>query len=125
MLVKKHLETIINADGSRDHQSLKGEYNKTKKKSNIFYYTVGTLRGSDYKHPAKFPEELAQDHILSWSNKGDIVFDPMCGSGTTCKMAVKNERNYIGIDISEEYVEIARRRIADYTAQLRLPFEVL
>ncbi len=101
---KKASRTIINADGSRDHQSLKGEYNKTKKKSNIFYYTVGTLRGSDYKHPAKFPEELAQDHILSWSNKGDIVFDPMCGSGTTCKMAYLNKRNFIGVDISEEYI---------------------
>ena len=78
-----------------------------------------------YKHPAMFPEQLAEDHIISWSSPGDMVFDPMCGSGTTCKMAVKNERNYIGIDISEEYVEIARRRIADYTAQLRLPFEVL
>jgi DNA modification methylase len=98
-------------------------------RGNVWQYSPGYNKSTKnkyaYKHPAVFPEQLAQDHILSWSNVGDLVFDPMCGSGTTCKMAVKNERNYIGIDISEEYVEIARRRIADYTAQLRLPFEVL
>lgn len=62
-------------------------------------------------HPAPFPERLAQDHILSWSNPGDIVFDPFVGSGTTPKMAMLNNRNYIGAEISEEYVEIARKRI--------------
>ena len=65
------------------------------------------------EHPAPFPEQLAQDHILSWSNPGDIVLDPMCGSGTTCKMAKLNGRDYIGIDIAEEYVELARRRVAE------------
>jgi DNA modification methylase len=64
-------------------------------------------------HPAVFPEQLAQDHILSWSNVGDLVFDPMCGSGTTCKMAKLNGRSYIGIDIAEEYVELARRRVEE------------
>ena len=57
-----------------------------------------------HEHPAIFPESLAQDHILSWSNVGDLVFDPMCGSGTTCKMAYLNKRNFIGVDISEEYI---------------------
>lgn len=61
--------------------------------------------------PAIFPEQLASDHIISWSNEGDIVLDPMCGSGTTCKMAKKSGRKYLGIDISEEYCEIARKRI--------------
>ncbi|NLI61465.1 MAG: site-specific DNA-methyltransferase [Clostridiales bacterium] len=64
-----------------------------------------------YEHPAIFPEQLAEDHILSWSNPGDIVLDPMCGSGTTCKMAALNDRDYIGIDISEEYCELSRWRI--------------
>ncbi|NQU99313.1 MAG: site-specific DNA-methyltransferase [Parcubacteria group bacterium] len=63
------------------------------------------------KHPAPFPEQLANDHIISWSNKGDIVLDPMCGSGTTCKMAKVNGREYMGIDVSGEYIEIARNRI--------------
>jgi len=62
-------------------------------------------------HPAVFPEQLAKDHILSWSNEGDTVLDPMCGSGTTLKMAKLLDRNYIGIDISEEYCDIARNRV--------------
>lgn len=62
-------------------------------------------------HPAVFPEELARDNILSWSSKGDTVLDPMCGSGTTLKMAMLEDRNYIGIDISAEYCELSRKRI--------------
>ena len=73
-----------------------------------------------FKHPAIFPEHLAEDHILSWSNKNDIVFDPMCGSGTTCKMAYLNQRNYIGCDISQEYVEIAKKRIENTNIQIRM-----
>ena len=64
-----------------------------------------------FQHPAIFPEQLAADHIISWSNPGDIVLDPMCGSGTTCKMALKLGRRFIGIDIAEEYCEIARKRV--------------
>ena len=82
--------------------------NKFKIKNNIFNYIVG---GKKDGHPAPFPEQLAQDHILSWSNKGDIVLDPMNGSGTTTKMAQKLGRDYIGIDVSEEYCEIARQRL--------------
>jgi len=57
-----------------------------------------------YPHPAPFPEQLANDHIITWSNEGDIILDPMCGSGTVAKMAFLNKRNFIGIDISEEYI---------------------
>ena len=67
-----------------------------------------------FKHPAVFPEQLALDHILSWSNEGDIVLDPMCGSGTTCKMAFLNNRNFIGVDISQEYIQIATKRLQQY-----------
>jgi len=67
------------------------------------------------KHPAPFPETLAADHIISWSNEGDLVLDPMCGSGTTCKMAWLNKRNFIGIDISEEYInDICKPRLKMY-----------
>lgn len=65
--------------------------------------------------PAPFPEQLAEDHILSWSNPGDTVLDPFLGSGTTGKMAVKNGRNFIGIEISEEYLQIAHERISSIT----------
>jgi DNA modification methylase len=83
---------------------------------NIWNYTVGkgnvTKDKIAYKHPAIFPERLAHDHIVSWSNEGDLVLDPFCGSGTTCKMAKQLHRDYIGIDISEEYLEITRKRLA-------------
>ena len=62
-------------------------------------------------HPAVFPEQLAQDHILSWSQPDDIVLDPFAGSGTTAKMALVNNRHYIGFEISKEYCELAQNRI--------------
>jgi len=68
-------------------------------------------------HPAPFPEKLAEDHIKSWSNEGDIVLDPMAGSGTTLKMAKKNNRNYIGIEISPEYIDIINKRLNESTSQ--------
>ncbi len=65
-----------------------------------------------YEHPAIFPEELARKHIYTWSNEGDLIYDPFMGSGTTAKMAILNKRNYIGSEISEDYCEIARKRIS-------------
>ena len=93
------------------------ELKKEKTKTNIWKYAVG-LGGTTsdkiaFKHPATFPEKLAQDHILSWSNEGDLVFDPMCGSGTTCKMAFLSNRKYLGVDISEEYIHIAKTRLKE------------
>ena len=89
--------------------------NKEKTKTNIWEYAVGlggTTRDRDaFQHPAMFPEQLALDHILTWSNDNDLVFDPMCGSGTTLKMAKKAGRDYLGVDISREYVELARERL--------------
>ncbi len=86
---------------------------------NIWRYANGKGFGQkdeiSYRHPATFPEQLAQDHILSWSNEGDVVLDPMCGSGTTCKMAWLNNRKFIGIDISEEYInDICKPRLKMY-----------
>jgi site-specific DNA-methyltransferase (adenine-specific) len=58
-----------------------------------------------------FPEQIAKDHILSWSNEGDLIFDPFMGSGTTAKMAKLNNRNFVGFEISQEYVDIANKRL--------------
>ncbi len=90
--------------------------------TNIWEYAVG-LGGSTndkiaFQHTAIFPEKLAQDHILSWSNENDIVLDPMCGSGTTCKMARMNKRNYIGMEISAEYAQLATERVGLVEPQL-------
>lgn len=65
------------------------------------------------EHPAPFPEQLANDHIISWSNENDLVFDPFLGSGTTGKMAILNNRKFVGIEIDEEYFNIAKERIED------------
>lgn len=62
-------------------------------------------------HPGQMPEALARDHILSWSNEGEVVLDPFSGSGTTAKMAKHNGRRYIGIELNPEYVEIAEKRL--------------
>ena len=110
---KEMLVTNKKSDGI--NKKVLGQLNKEKTKNNIWEYAVG-LGGTTndkiaFQHPATFPERLAEDHILSWSNENDVVFDPMCGSGTTCKMALLNNRNYIGCDISEEYVEISKQRI--------------
>lgn len=88
-----------------------GEYTtkKTKIKHNVWDVVVGRGKGG---HPAAFPEQLAHDHIISWSNEGDTVFDPFLGSGTTGKMATQLNRNFIGIEKVEEYYNIAKDRIA-------------
>ncbi len=84
---------------------------------NVWYINNGAGFSSKdqiaFEHPAIFPESLAEDHILSWTNPGDIVLDPMAGSGTTLKMAKMNNRNYIGIDINQEYVELCNRRVSN------------
>ena len=85
----------------------------TKIKENIWYLPRSSRSGDEYsrKHPATFPEQLAHDHIISWSNKGDIVLDPFMGSGTTGKMAKQLGRNFIGIELDKDYYEIAKKRI--------------
>lgn len=87
---------------------------ETRIKGNVWRYAVGRSHTGDdlaFEHDAPYPEKLAEDHILSWSNPGDIVLDPFIGSGTTAKMAIRHDRRYIGIDSSEEYCELARNRI--------------
>ena len=64
-------------------------------------------------HPAEFPEELAYDHIISWSNPNDIIYDPFMGSGTTAVICNRTERQYIGSEISSDYCRIADKRIKD------------
>ena len=87
----------------------KTEVNAQKRHPNIFYYDVG--KGDKTEHNAPFPEQLANDHIISWSNECDLVYDPFMGSGTTAKMAIINKRNWVGSEISEEYCKIIERRI--------------
>lgn len=113
---------VANKKSDGKNNKVLKELKQEKTKTNIWYYAVGlggtTNDGEAFKHPAMYPEQLALDHILSWSNEGDIVFDPMCGSGTTCKMAFLAKRNFIGVDISWEYIEIAKKRLDKYRSNL-------
>ena len=108
---------VANKKADGINRKVMSKLNPEKTRTNVWAYAVG-LGGTTsdrfaFKHPAMFPEKLAEDHVLTWSNKGDLVFDPMCGAGTTLKMAKKHERRYLGIDIAEEYVKIAKRRVGE------------
>ena len=72
---------------------------------------ISTADHFSYQHPAIFPEALARDHILSWSNPDDVILDPMSGSGTTLKIAKELGRHWIGIDISADYCAMSQRRV--------------
>jgi len=98
----------LSADGNKAKR-IKKEMKSTGKRKNIWEYGVG---GGKTGHPAVFPEKLANDHVISWSNEGDTVLDPFMGSGTTGKMAKLNNRDFIGIEKVEEYFKIAQDRIS-------------
>lgn len=89
-------------------------------RSNVWGYSTGKGKSSKdsiaYLHPAIFPESLASDHILSWSNDGDLVFDPFMGSGTTGVAAKNLKRKFIGIELDAGYFDIAKQRICKPTA---------
>lgn len=65
-----------------------------------------------HKHPV--PENLVKDHLISWSNEGDLIYDPFMGYGTTAKICILYNRKYIGSEISKEYIEIANERLNKY-----------
>lgn len=112
--IKTH-RNFKNADGlkNRKDEPMK-PVKEIGRRWNVWEYNTGWMKSTvnDYafEHPAIFPEELARDHILSWSNENDVVLDPMMGSGTTGKVARMLKRNFIGVEISEKYFEIAKRR---------------
>lgn len=93
----------------------RGGYSEYGRRTNIWEYGTGkgqsTKDNVAFNHPAIFPEQLANDHILSWSNQNDLVYDPFMGSGTVAKMSILNNRNWIGSEISEEYCKIIETRI--------------
>ena len=106
---------VFNKGPDGVNKKILGELKPQKTMTNIWEFAVG-LHGTTsdkiaFKHPAVFPEKLAEGHILSWTKQGDVVFDPMCGSGTTCKMAALHKRSYIGCDISKEYVGLTKERM--------------
>lgn len=109
--------TKRNRGGSKAKESTYSERKRTeittvgqfKQSPNIFYYDVG--KNDKTIHNAPFPEALARDHIISWSNEGDIVFDPFMGSGTTGVACTNLNRKFIGVELDLEYFNISKERI--------------
>ena len=89
------------------------------KRSNIWSYQAGGNHQGPTGHPAVFPLQLAQDHIITWTNPGDLVLDPMTGRGTTLRAAKNLDRRAIGIERNPTYVTIA----ADWLAQIAMPLQ--
>jgi len=105
-------------------KNIGGENGRTKKtfilnnkryKNNIWEIAIAQNKTG---HPAVFPEKIANDHIKSWSNEGDLVYDCFMGSGTTAKMSILNKRNYIGSEMSSEYCDIIRQRLSAQQKEL-------
>lgn len=119
---KKYIENRKNKmyNKSKDGEQIQHQYqsiSNMKVRNNIWEYNVGMYHSTSdkiaFQHPAIFPEKLAEDHIISWSNENDVILDPFMGSGTTIKMSILNNRNYIGFEISEKYCEIANERLKE------------
>lgn len=70
------------------------------------------------KHPAPFPDKLAEDLISSFTKKRMLVVDVFSGSGTTGLMAYKNKRNFIGFDISKEYIKLSKERFRNEVEEI-------
>ena len=107
--------------GEHSQYDVDGKLNKTSNikpiaefslRTNIWRYPVSF--NDKTGHPAVFPEKLAEDHILSWTNEGDVVLDPFMGSGTTAKMAMLNKRKYIGFEKNTDYYEKSLERLKKY-----------
>jgi site-specific DNA-methyltransferase (adenine-specific) len=88
--------------------------NPFKCRGTVWRYATSNTEGNRLKlrHPATYPDKLAEDLIVCFSEPGDLVLDPTAGSGTTCVMAARNQRRYVGIEISQDYCDIARQRLA-------------
>lgn len=98
-------------------KNMGGESGRTHKSFNINKQSVDysiwnmAVAKNDTNHPAVYPYELPYKHIKTWTNEGDVVLDPFMGSGTTALAAIDLKRNYIGFDVSNEYVEMCKERI--------------
>jgi len=95
-----------------DRKLLKGKRTVTdfSRRFNVWDMSRGINKTA---HPATFPEKLAHDHIISWSNEGDTILDPFAGSGTVGKVAKQLNRNFILIEKEPAYIEIINKRLVE------------
>ena len=98
--------------------------NKYKNARNVFEYDTGGGKTSKDKcnHPAKMPERLAEDQILTWTNEGDTVLDPFSGAATSGKMAIRNGRRYVGVEVNREFCDVSVERLNGVTMNGHLTF---
>lgn len=115
-------KTLRNADGSISKRNpyYISDFGKRK---NIWKYSAGYGKGQKnkiaYAHPATFPEKLAEDNILSWSEEGDLILDPFAGSGTTAIACLNTNRDYILMEKEQQYIDVIHDRLSQ-PRQLRL-----
>jgi len=114
----------------------KGDYNRigkgrhntiTKEQFMDWTKSIWTMNAESARrigHPAPFPEELPNRLIQLYSFKNDIILDPFMGSGTTAVSAIKSERNFVGYDISQEYIDLAEKRISPFLKQMKIEFKM-
>jgi site-specific DNA-methyltransferase (adenine-specific) len=128
MIPKKYMDKRTNKAFGRnqtnEHDMGFSSNKELRIKGNVWEYLVGGGKSTKdkiaFQHPAIFPEQLAQDHIISWSNEGDLVLDPFMGSGTTGIACLKHDREFIGIEMDPEYFQIAKDRIENFSYQTSL-----
>ena len=78
----------------------------------------GQSSKASYKHPATMPEELARGHVLTWSDKNDLILDPFMGAGTTAQVCLEENRNFIGFEIDETYHQMCVDRVQPWKDNL-------
>ncbi len=111
-----------------DYKREKGKKENTITKEQFIEWTksIWTMNAESAKrigHPAPFPEELPYRLIQLYSFKGDIILDPFMGSGTTAVAAIKSDRKFVGYEISQEYIQLAKKRVKPLMEQTTLKFE--
>jgi len=120
-----HEYILIFSKGDYKREKGKKENTITKKQFMEWTKSIWTMNAESARrigHPAPFPEELPYRLIQLYSFKGDIVLDPFMGSGTTAVAAIKSERKFVGYDISQEYIDLAEKRLKPFLEQTSLKF---
>lgn len=125
----RHSRKFRNADGEMVAGFNGKPINEYGIENNIWLIKNGMNKSTKdlvaFEHPAIFPEELALKHVISWTKKGELVYDPFMGSGTTAKVAIQMERNWVGSELDSNYCDVCNRRLATISIQTSLLDEII
>ena len=122
--MREGFEPYVRNKGDRKPTAVSGSVIKrnttnndgTRYPTNLLYFK----RDKDKVHPTQKPVALLQYLIRTYTNEKSLVLDNCCGSGSTCVAAIREKRNFIGIELNEDYYKIACDRIAREKQQLTL-----